>query len=688
VIIKVHQSLHGYSDGHRQLASSFRLSLQDAKLVLVMSDVSGSGVAAEGSSYLTGYPLQDAGMYALARTWSAPEMTRPGCVWTHTLFIEFPDLATVSAPSRLAKLFARPESPAWSSYGVPKELELRVIEEPEPQLSLQDEAWLATVLNALYRFPRDRVVAKRDAAVSVETLTLRIWDQQWPRLRRSFRFCTFTTKDRSASGGAFDLQVLPGIDSANRMRLPGTQEAPSVADHCLPGWLTTLMDDARLPNIGGLRDTLKRLGADILGGREAMPTLCEFHRLTSGSGSPSDMHEAISMLELPGLLSSSDLARAQVADQVLSSVEDADPPALAFLWDNWQYIGFDRLQQRLPEVAGPLWRATPRRLLNALRNQADEASGWAVRVVKALPTAVLVEDWPEGDVPLRELLTVRPDLLEVPAFWSVADVRSSSDLQGIVLPDQAIGALLRGMERETAMRAAVKLLGPLRVLDALQSRSRASGWEISELRWVQYCVWDASAVAEFLSRVEAPSVPLLLEFTVLMSPDVVPNHYGDDPWYTVLLKVRSQTGSLPNRLAAYGFARALGSSSRSVAELLQMTFEQLHAAVASSTLEEAQWQLIEPRLPWVTEHKRWDRGGRLRNVVVGIFMDRRLWARAFAWMAANNDVFIALMEEAADRWGGRRFLKSVEESLEHEHDAPTSARRELIHSFVRSRGRL
>lgn len=688
VIIKVHQSLHGYSDGHRQLACSIRLSPQDAKLVLLMSDTSGSGVASEGSSYLTGYPLQDVGMYALARTWSAPEMPRPGCVWTHTLFIEYPDLATVSAPSRLATLFARPDSPAWSSYGTPTALEWRAAEEPGPRLSHQDEEWLAPVLNALYQFPRDRVVAKRDAAVSVEALTLRIWDQQWPRLRRSFRFCTFTTKDRSTSGGDFDLQVCPRADSASRMQLFGTLEASAVADHIRTGWLSTLIDDAHQPNLCGLRDTLKRLGADILGGRESMPTLCEFHRLTSGSWSQSSLHEAISMLEMPRLLSSSDLARAQVAEYVLSSVEEADPLALEFLWDNWQYIDSDRLKRRLPEVAGQLWRMSPRRLLSALLDQADSAFGWAAQVIEALPAEDLIENWPEGYVSLRELLLVRPDLRDMPAFWALAEVRFPTDLLGIHLTDSAVDALLRGMGRETAMRSAVHLLGSIRVLDMLQSRSLAKDWDPSELRWVQHCVKDTREVAEFLSRGQIPSVKILLAFTGLLEPDAVPNQYGEDPWYTALIKVRGQTGTLPIRLAAYGFARALGWSSKNVAELLQLTFEQLHTAVASSMLEETQWQLIEPRLPWVTEDKRWNRGMRLRNVVVGVFMDRRLWARSFAFLTTNNDVFIALMEEAADRWGGRGFLKSVEESLVNEHDAPSLARRELIQLFVRSRGRL
>ena len=75
-------------------------------------------------------------------------------------------------------------------------------------------------------------------------------------------------------------------------------------------------------------------------------------------------------------------------------------------------------------------------------------------------------------------------------------------------------------------------------------------------------------------------------------------------------------------------------------------------------------------------------------------MDPRLSARSFALITTSMEVFISLMEEAADKWGGRRFLKSAQESLEHEHehehehDAATSARRELIDLFVRSRGRL
>src|SRR5712692_7263106 len=94
---RVHQALHGYSDGHRLLACSTTLKPKEQKAMLIMSDVSGSGAVIDKAGYLTGYPLPESGMYALARTWPATELPRPGCVWTHTLLIDFSDLALLPA---------------------------------------------------------------------------------------------------------------------------------------------------------------------------------------------------------------------------------------------------------------------------------------------------------------------------------------------------------------------------------------------------------------------------------------------------------------------------------------------------------------------------------------------------------------------------------------------------------------
>ena len=54
----IHQLLHGYKGGHRLLeGSTRRLKPPDERLVLGLSDASGSRFGPGMASYLTGYPL-------------------------------------------------------------------------------------------------------------------------------------------------------------------------------------------------------------------------------------------------------------------------------------------------------------------------------------------------------------------------------------------------------------------------------------------------------------------------------------------------------------------------------------------------------------------------------------------------------------------------------------------------------
>ncbi len=75
----------------------------------MMSDASGPTATIGLNGYLTGYPLSESGHYALARTWPAPELPRPGCVWTHTILIDFSDIPSLVRVDGLLKLFRRPQ---------------------------------------------------------------------------------------------------------------------------------------------------------------------------------------------------------------------------------------------------------------------------------------------------------------------------------------------------------------------------------------------------------------------------------------------------------------------------------------------------------------------------------------------------------------------------------------------------
>ncbi len=74
----IHQAVHGYQDGHRLLSSSTPLGSEPARVMLVLSDMSGPSMQPGFDEYVTGYPLAGTDYFVFAKTWYAPEMRRPG----------------------------------------------------------------------------------------------------------------------------------------------------------------------------------------------------------------------------------------------------------------------------------------------------------------------------------------------------------------------------------------------------------------------------------------------------------------------------------------------------------------------------------------------------------------------------------------------------------------------------------
>ena len=114
-MIKIQQALWGYSDGHHLLETSTPLSNQTKKILGSLTDLSGNESPPSFDGYLTGYPLKEEKCYALSKTWYATEMSRPGCVWTHTLFINSDIVNNVTA-AEIDTLFRRP-TPNISDLG-------------------------------------------------------------------------------------------------------------------------------------------------------------------------------------------------------------------------------------------------------------------------------------------------------------------------------------------------------------------------------------------------------------------------------------------------------------------------------------------------------------------------------------------------------------------------------------------
>lgn len=113
----IEQTLHGYNKGHGLLASSFPMRpTDDSSLMSILSDWTGFRAESGEDSYMTFYPLEQGKKYAFAKTWYAPEMERPGCVWTHTLILDLENLDRNFDFRVLKEFFHRPLIDRYEEY--------------------------------------------------------------------------------------------------------------------------------------------------------------------------------------------------------------------------------------------------------------------------------------------------------------------------------------------------------------------------------------------------------------------------------------------------------------------------------------------------------------------------------------------------------------------------------------------
>lgn len=684
-MIKVHQALHGYADGHRQLACSISLPTKDARRMLVMSDVSGPGVTSLGLPYLTGYPLVESGLYALAKTWPAPEMSRPGCVWTHTVLIGFADLAILVSPSAIADLLQRPTtSTPLDMYstdlvvGPPDHLVAR-------SFSPDASSWFARLASAVYEHPNAQVWARRSEGRDVDDAVLRLWDQQWPRLKRSFRFCTLTSRDRSQEGMSFDLQLTLGSESSSYLRLSSAAEDFEATSRSTGPWLDDLLHDAQFPQASTLRPFLRKLGADMLGGREAMLPFCSLHAALEAPDT-AGVSEAVKRVEASPAFSASELVRSIVVQAAITNVSSDDPDVLNFVIDNFPLLSEAAIRENQASLTQLLWESDPRRLLELSSGaRADVEIRDAIRAgVAAIPIDEVLDKLPEVSDLALSLLNLLPAAAEAPQFWDCTQLLPTSAARaGVeVTKDAVLRAIIIGLREPASIKAAVQAAGALPALDGLQRLIGSPHFAEKALPWLRVICTDANAVAQFLTRSE-PTSKLLVPLAETLDPDAVPNDIGVDPWCSALVSVLAAEGRLPFELQVFGFRRALGRQSRNVEELLKLTFEPLHGAAESNTFPAAQWRLFESSLPWAPFGHEWDDAIRLRRAVARKCAELQLRAEGLTQLVRSDQLFLQLVTEIWDLWGGSRYLRSVCDSLDR-----NTPRARLLKTFIKQHSKL
>jgi hypothetical protein len=649
--ILLHQTLHGYSDGHRLIAGSLPLDPSDARIMLVMSDLSGPGVKPPRGGYLTGYPLEKSGKYVLARTWSAPEMPRPGCVWTHSLIIEYADVAAMVSVRSLLDAFKRPQgNDAKAVYGV-----LPVLLSPDP-VRVEPSIRLETLLESLYAFPDRPILAETSDCEDDEKLVTAIWMQQWPRLRRSFGFCTLTAIDRSTKAVALDLQLM-----ADRQLVSKFPNAMLAQESNLSAALHPLLLDLAQPAKSTLREFLKRAGGDVDGGRRAMSPLCELHTSLFGNISP-DLPAAIHALgELDaGGRRQARSMRTEVAKQALEIANEVDDEVFDFLLETFEQSSVLAGNPTTSDKLGiALWRRSPRRFHSAL-NSISPLRDVAEHALSQIPKDLLVAGLRTHSEMAIEIVPVRPDILLEPMFWTIAEIED-----GVVelIPESAFGEAAEALlaaGRTGPATYIIERIDPVELARALESPKADRG---AMLAWLDRLCCYANRLAAVLATGKISRLTMLVAIARRIYPDDVPNAYGEDPWLTAL---QGTSGSFEQSeedfLAAFLLSRALGRETKSAAQLLRFAYTRAHMAFRDQRFSYEAERLARGRLSsdsWF----EWDNCTRLRETVVHRFVDHDLDPETFGRLTDDGPLSLALFDEAARTRKGRKYLEKVHRAL-------------------------
>jgi hypothetical protein len=447
----IHQSVHGYRDGHRLLSSSTPLPPDAMRTMLVLSDMSGPSMQPGFDEYLTAYPLPGMDVFVLAKTWYAPEMQRPGCVWTHSLLIPRPQVGVVST-TRLLRAFRRPQLEGVDSAATkPVEFDETMASPTSPD-GFADRGLAAAMIDAVLGQPRPVIVVAETAA-QFEAVFLRLWEELWPAERTRFSFCTGALMPRANAGVLFDLQAVPRAIPPSQFRKSAS--SAFLIDLRAPGkpeaWVELVLDGA-VKGDATFRAWLEAAaGADA--GRAVVPILApifgEWH--AAGSSARSALTRAVSARDLEAgarnrlvrmafdrANTESGAAGRRDLLHLLCSHRDTDLAQLAPTLEDQT--------RRLFEESRPEGVAL---VLSLLGSELTEVGERALRASVRLLVPKDVETF--GDAQATFLPTIvgaNPTLAQSPILWQRAGGRALdilSQLDGTALDDGARGSIIEAI---------------------------------------------------------------------------------------------------------------------------------------------------------------------------------------------------------------------------------------------------
>jgi hypothetical protein len=612
--VQVQQVLHGYDRGHRELASSVSLSPDSKHAMLVLSDLSGPRATKGFDSYLTGYPVPGSDLYALARTWLAPEMPRPGCVWTHSLLMEQKAVTALGIGS-LTELFRRPERSELHLFERPLEVEAGG---PTSASKNGGTAKLANLIRVTYGQSAHACVIA-DGSQDLEDLVATIWDHQWPGVKSHFAFSTGSFAPRFLEGSPFDLQVVP------RQLVPlWPWEIDEVGHQPSEDWERFALEDMQGPD--RLRVLLSLIGSTSR--MDLVPVASALARAAQAS----DAREAA--LALAAAL---ELGLAPIRSQAVARILEDDA-----LWPKTSVAA--RVLAAILVSGGIQPTQKVRQVLRDCAARATRASrvdGWGIarkamtlsesdRIGQEIlegvsfslsPQDVLTRKDADKELVLR-LVGINPRLAASPHLW-----RGPGEIRRSLFEAVSSGCTRDKSSLREVLLAVVASRSPEAIAEAyagwkeqlIQALLESLEREKIDTSWPDE-TWailgdNESAVVKWLLRERRNRPDLYRVAAISLGPSAVQQLCQPiEPWLSL--------EGIGLREAAFMLAISLQTPDPAGRVLIKRVFGNLNSAAGRGTLPDPAWRLLETYLPSLG-FKNWDRCERLRRCVAATFIAHR-----------------------------------------------------------------
>ncbi len=719
-VFQLNQVLHGYADGHRELQSSMKLPAQTARILQVNSDLSGSSISRGFEAYLTGYPLPEINSYAFAKTWYAPEMPRPGCVWTHTLLINNTHLAHMADLALLCQLFSRPLSKDnWRRYEQTIEFSPSTSKRAASAVvdhNLQRSS--TELLCALYEFWNYPVFVAATSSQEYEAAVLAIWSQQWPRMRRSFKFCTGSLSNRKFDGASFDLQIIPStlviaierdaptskILRAFAKDLTKGNGRDTCNDNAADAWLQSAAADLEVRS--PLRDFLWRFGSDQREDRGTFKRLAEIYACVlmpqTGEASLEDLLLLVGS-HFPNQNEALHLKQALFGGNEFQKefirVNASELELLSCLITTSSHAPLDPSSLSIRKRARLLYEEHPK---DATRLASDVLAGeitpFGEEYLTGVCESITVQDAlvltvrNPGLFPL--IVRSNPKLFTERVIWQGSidlqreifdivahDAKASDQFLNSLIPillevgsDNLADDIEAKLGSDTTVRA---------ILDWLNETSE-NGLQTITPKWQQILSKHSTSVLDWILQAGlngAKVSPLALAARTLDPHDPSVVHADANLWLN--LARGAQELREPIRIQAMSFLLALGFNNPppSGVEIVSHSFPYVHYAARRNRLAYTDWRLLQHQAPSVSFWRGWDKCERLRYALVERFI-RLQWPEEYFLKAVRDpDTFRHTIDACNETSGGRKFLRRIIRLVKNDALAATDEQNRILRVF-------